>query len=239
MSATSDEFPVHTVTLRPFFVSKYEVTQAQWLRYAGQNPSWVKLSETQTPLPLHPVEQVSWNDCFQICTRMGLELPTEAQWEYAARGGTTSVWWTGNERESLVGTVNLAGGESTRAKQLWPGTPDWPELDDGYVYHAPVDRLRANPFGLHHMIGNLWEWCLDYWDRAFYTRSSTADPVASLFSGGNRVVRGSSYRNTAWLGRSSFRNAHSPETASLDAGFRPARAITGEIRYRRSIGTQR
>jgi formylglycine-generating enzyme required for sulfatase activity len=87
------------------------------------------------------------------------------------------------------------------------------------------------------MIGNLWEWCRDHWDRGFYTRSSTTDPVASRFSGRNRVIRGSSYRNTAWLGRSAFRTSGSPEAASLDVGFRPARAI--EIHHGTDPGTQR
>src|SRR5262245_28176198 len=105
--AQINESPVTTVTLQPFFVSKYEMTQAQWLRLVGTNPSNYmpgrKLEGDIAVFDLrHPVEEVSWEDCDLWLGRLGLLIPTEAQWEYAARAGTTTPRWTG------VGTEGMA-----------------------------------------------------------------------------------------------------------------------------------
>ena len=110
------EGPVHEVTLSAFFLSKYEMSQGRWKRFEGQNPSvegpdgrysasWN--AEGKAPTLLEPVESVSWTDCLKLLERMGLALPSEAQWEYGARAGTDTPWWTGEERESLRGAVNL------------------------------------------------------------------------------------------------------------------------------------
>ncbi|NOT29666.1 MAG: protein kinase, partial [Planctomycetes bacterium] len=170
--AQSGEGPVHAVTLSPFLLSKYEMTQGQWLRFVGKNPSYYQPPGGLAPSLLHPAEQVSWLDCMGIMERLGLSLPSEAQWEYGARGGTSSVWWPGDERQKLIGAVSLADQAAARGGATWSDIKDWPELDDGFVVHAPVERFAPNPFGLHNVHGNVWEWCLDGYDIDFYKQAA-------------------------------------------------------------------
>ena len=224
--AQGDEGPPHVVALSPFFLSKYELTQGQWQRFTGLNPSYFKPPGGQAPSLLHPVEQVSWFDCVETCRRMGLSLPTEAQWEYAARGGTTSVWWTGNERETLrmEKAANLADQAAKRTGAIWRAIEDWPELDDGYAFHAPVNTLAPNPFGLHHVHGNVREWCLD--GHYFYSGSAKKDPLGEPSGSSARVPRGGSFFGSAAGARSADRDVVTPMTAYDALGFRPARALT-------------
>jgi len=222
--ADGDEGPVHAVTLSAFFLSKYEMTQGQWQRFVGRNPSYY------TPGPLakslvNPVEQLSWLDCMDVMDRLGLSLPSEAQWEYGARAGTTTAWSTGSERESLRGGVNLADQAAAKAGAMWTDIKDWPELDDGYVVHAPVIEFRPNAFGLHNVHGNVWEWCLDGYDGSFYGKPSSKDPVSQPEGSSNRVNRGGSFDFAAVNARSALRNSHSPSRAVDDLGLRPARTI--------------
>ncbi|MCA8972169.1 MAG: SUMF1/EgtB/PvdO family nonheme iron enzyme, partial [Planctomycetes bacterium] len=150
------------VTLEPFFISKYEMTQEQWERVMGENPSQFtkKIGGTEEKLVLHPIENVTYIQCAEALRRLGLQFPTEAQWEYAARGGTTTPWWTGKDRETLKGAVNLMDKTYADARgEGWEGAETW--LDDGFLIHAPVHALRPNPFGLYHVLGNVAEWCLD------------------------------------------------------------------------------
>ena len=222
--AEGNEGPVHAVTLSPFFLSKYEMTQGQWLRFVGKNPSNYQPPGGRAPWLLHPVEQVSWLDCMRVMERLGLSLPSEAQWEYGARGGTTTVWWAGNERESLLGAVNLADQAAARGGAIWSDIKDWPELDDGFVVHAPVERFAANPFGLHNVHGNVWEWCLDGYDGDFYRQAVSRDPVSPPGGSSSRVDRGGSFVDAASFARSADRNFYSPSFAGF-LGLRPARTI--------------
>src|SRR5262245_14637069 len=156
--AAAYESPVHEVSLDPFFLSKYEMTQAQWARLTGQNPS----DDRDGNAAILPVEQVSWFSCDELMRRLQLTLPTEAQWEYAARAGTETIWWTGGEKESLEGAANLADVANQRMMQASLGGGDveaW--LDDGHARSSPVGSYRANPFGLHDVVGNVSEWCRD------------------------------------------------------------------------------
>jgi formylglycine-generating enzyme required for sulfatase activity len=194
------ESPVHMMTLAPYFLSKYEMTQGQWLHLVNNNPS-------QRAYDLvHPVETVSWEDCTETLERLGLVLPTEAQWEYAARAGTTSVWWTGDEKEALAGVCNLAD-------------EDW--LKDSYANPAPVGNYRANPFGLHDVIGNVWEWCRDGeggYDlpvRPGDRERQVPDPI-------NRMIRGGGFDAPAEAGRSAFRASEKPFVGVSLLGLRPA-----------------
>src|SRR5262249_35752457 len=152
----SDEHPVEAVTLEPFFISKYEMTQAQWLRLTGSNPSW--FSETGFAGergPTNPVETVSWFESSRVAERIGLRLPTEAQWGEAARGGSTSTWWTGDDRARVRKAGNVADAslsDSGFTVEPW---------SDGFDTVAPVGKFAANGFGLFDVIGNVWEWCED------------------------------------------------------------------------------
>ncbi len=214
--AADDEGPVHSVTIAPFFLSKYEMTQGQWLRFAGRNPSQYN---PQSYAPswnsagdpgdlLHPVEQVSWNDCAILLERMGLELPAEAQWEYGARAGTTTPWCCGNEKESIRNAGNVADRHAKEhdgfAGKLWE---DW---DDGNTTHARVGSYQPNAFGLHDVIGNVWESCQD-----FYAPGST-----------DRSRRGGTFFFPAAVARSAARSYRSPDNPVYDLGLRPAKRIT-------------
>jgi formylglycine-generating enzyme required for sulfatase activity/serine/threonine protein kinase len=224
---------LHAVTLSPFFLSKYEMTQGQWLRFSGRNPS---RDRPETYLRgwnraglagdlLHPVETVSWNDCVTVVERLGLSLPSEAQWEYGARGGTATSWWTGSEKESLQGAANLFDRYAkTHGLEGWPGGEEW--LDDGNTGHARVGSYRANAFGLHDVTGNVWEWCRDAYDAAFYARGPRRDPVADPAGAKFRMIRGGSYRDGVLSGRAGFRSYDAPERNSNTLGLRPARPVT-------------
>jgi formylglycine-generating enzyme required for sulfatase activity/serine/threonine protein kinase len=227
--AADDEGPVHEVTVSPYLLSKYELTQGQWSRITGRNPSYYRPPSALAPSLLHPVEQVSWEDCMRELSRMGLSLPSEAQWEYAARGGTDTPWWTGAERESLAESraANLADQAAARAGAPWPSIADWPELDDGYAVHAPVGTFAANPLGLHDVHGNVWESCLDGYDPGSYERGSGTDPVVPWEGAEYRVIRGGCYSNSADFARSAFRDGNAPQHAGSDVGVRPARILSG------------
>jgi hypothetical protein len=159
--AQSDETPLN-VLLSPFFLSKYELTQGQWLRVMQETPSNFGANHrlTRRDWAAHPVEQVDWHHCRQALARLGLALPTEAQWEYGARGGTDTPWWTGKEADGLAVAGNLSdlSYEAVFENTVKLQVLDW---DDGYTAHAPVGSFLANPFGLHDTVGNVDEWCQD------------------------------------------------------------------------------
>ncbi len=157
---------------------------------------------------------------------MGLALPTEAQWEFAARAGTTSAWWTGDERESLRGAVNLADKSVVRAGITWGAAEEWPELDDGFTWHAPVGTFAANPFGLHDVLGNVWEWCRDGFDPGFYRRVPGLDPLADPERHPTRVNRGGSFYSAPSSSRCATRNSSTPGYSSNIAGVRPVRGLS-------------
>jgi len=167
---------------------------------------------------------VSWTECAETTRRLGLLLPTEAQWEYAVRAGTRTPWWTGSAKESLLGAANLADRAGTRVNAAWPGIADWPELDDGWPVHAPVDEFRANPFGLHGVHGNVWEWCRD-WFGPYGEIERPGDGERLATDHRWRVNRGGSYTHEAAFARSSRRNNSPPETRTNHLGVRPSRAL--------------
>jgi formylglycine-generating enzyme required for sulfatase activity len=226
-AADAKESPPNAVTLAPFFMSKYEMTQGQWLRFTGQNPSvynpTTEVAGKANDLT-HPVEQVNWIECDEVLGELGLKLPTEAQWEYAARSGTSTPWWTGADRDSLEGAANIADQAAARAGANWPGIADWPELDDGYGAHAPVGTYRASPFGLHDMAGNVWEWCRD-WFGAYDSPTQGDDGERMATDTRYRIARGGGFYQDAAHARSAYRNNTSPETRINHLGVRPARML--------------
>ena len=197
--AKPDEGPVHEVTLSAFFISKYEVRQAEWQEVSASNPSRFRYDNV-------PVEGVSWNECREFCRQVGLSLPTEAQWEYACRAGMSGPY---------AGTENI-------------DDMGWYEENSGGTTH-PVGKMQPNHFGLHDMHGNVWEWCEDVYDRGFYARPEAAGPDPVCTSGSeDRVYRGGSWSGGASKGcRSAHRNENHPRThRNANLGFRPARPLS-------------
>jgi formylglycine-generating enzyme required for sulfatase activity len=223
VGAESDEGPVHQVELQPYFLSKFEMTQGQWLRTAGENPSAYRPPHIHAPSLLHPVEQVDWRTSVEFLRQLGLSLPSESQWEFGARGGQATPWWTGVDRESLRGKVNIA--DSSFAKG-WKTKVDWEDLDDGSVMHCRVGQHAANPYGLHEVAGNVWEWTLD----AFETGRKRAgdlllDPVFPLGATKVPVIRGGGFNSAAKDVRSANRTGISPTMQGHALGIRPVRAL--------------
>jgi formylglycine-generating enzyme required for sulfatase activity len=224
-AALADEQPVHDIDLAPFLISKFEMTQGQWQRLAGEQPSVfrppLRYGARERITPCHPVENVSWEQCSELLARAGLELPTEAQWEYAARGGTATVWWTGDARESLIGAANLADRSARRFEIGGEMPSDWPELDDGFPVHAPVDSLRPNPFGLHHVHGNVWEWCRDRYGE-YSVAPRAGDGLREPAGSSRHCVRGGSFNYSAGAARSAARGGDPDGWHSFAIGVRPA-----------------
>jgi formylglycine-generating enzyme required for sulfatase activity/serine/threonine protein kinase len=221
------EGPVHAVTLAPYFLSKFEMTQAQWLRFTNRNPSQYrageKLGDHACSL-VCPVEQVAWSECEETLRKLDLVLPTEAQWERAARAGSDTRWWTGDERESLRGAANLGdkyyrdnGGPSSFTYDVW--------LDDGWSLHAPVGSYRANAYGLHDVVGNVWEWCRDSYE-SYEQPVNAGDGLRRATDAHLRACRGGGFVITALDARSSTRFHNALDFRSYDLGVRPARAVT-------------
>lgn len=171
-----------------------------------------------------PVTQVSWNDAMSFCGHYTLQLPTEAQWEYACRAGQSARFWWGDLEEQGLGKINAAdrGGDG-RVFNFGERF----DFDDGYQFMAPVDRkVTPNAFGLKDMLGNVWEWCADradYTDGKVVTNTyggSVTDPLC--LSGAQRVYRGGSWVNEPAYCRSAFRVSYVPSLADYFLGFRPA-----------------
>jgi formylglycine-generating enzyme required for sulfatase activity len=228
-AARTDEGPVHEVTLAPFFMGKYEFTQGQWGRFRRANPSAYGPDRKDFGVSdiLHPVEQVSWDEAARVLGQLGLVLPTEAQWEYAARAGTTSVWWPGDEREALIGVANLADRSASRIGATWDSIKEWPALDDGFPVHARVGSLAANAFGLHDVHGNVLEWCRD-WHGAVGTYELEPEPGSGLRKPINaryHVYRGGGFIYSASAARSAYRDGNVPAYKGSSIGLRASRAL--------------
>ncbi len=217
---------LHEVTLSPFFLARHELTQGQWsrlwtwdgeLRAPSQYKAGSKVAAGAITL-VHPVEQVDWPMCDRVLTRHGLALPTEAQWEYGCRGGTTTPWCV--DLAELKTVDNLASQDATPYSVSWV-LEDW---RDGHVVHAPVGTFAANALGLYDVHGNVYEWCRDWYGD--YGSERAGDGLRSVSPAANRVTRGCGYRNPAVGARSSNRHNDAPSTRSDDLGLRPARIIT-------------
>ena len=196
--AYDNEKPTHSVTLNSFYLCKYEVTQALWQVVMGKNPSYFKGKNL-------PVEQVSWNECQNFISRLNsltgknFRLPTEAEWEYAARGGNRSQGY------KYCGSNN-------------PSDVAWYEDNSGSKTH-PVCSKSTNELGLYDMSGNVEEWCSD-WDET-YSSSSQTNPYGPS-SGVCRVYRGGSWIGDARYCRSSYRLFSAPDDRFSFLGFRLA-----------------
>jgi formylglycine-generating enzyme required for sulfatase activity len=212
------EGPRHQVTVKSFYMGKREVTQREWQELMGNNPSNFKGDNL-------PVEQVNWFEAIEYCNRRsvkegltpcsrgsgnsiscdwnanGYRLPTEAEWEYAAKGGNKNFLpylYAGSDNLEAVG---------------------WYDGNSGSRTH-PVGTKAANDLGLYDMSGNVWEWCWDW--RGDYGSGTQTDP-AGPSSGSNRVLRGGAWSGNARFPRSSGRNSNVPSGRAGDGGFRLAR----------------
>ena len=198
----SDESPTHQVTLtQAFYLSRTEVTQAQWVAKMGSNPSYFTGDTSR------PVERVSWNDIQPFCTNTGMRLPTEAEWEYAYRAGTTTAF------HGMPGYLNGTNDDN----QL--GTIAWFTSYSGNTTR-PVAGKAANGFGLYDMSGNVWEWCQDWYGT--YASGAQTNPTGPG-SGSYRVLRGGSWFSSSTSCRASTRNYGTPDSRSSYVGFRVAR----------------
>ncbi|MHC4942214.1 MAG: protein kinase domain-containing protein [Planctomycetota bacterium] len=229
--AWDNEFPLHRVALDPFYLSKFEMTQGQWLRITGNNPSHYcpgsKHSNYETGATLrNPVEMVTWFDCKRILDRLDMVLPTEAQWEYACRAGTTTPWFTGVSRHFLDGHANLADAGSTDGYSKGWDCEEW--LNDGFMATAPVGTFLPNPFGFHNMAGNVSEWCRDHGSDYVYDVTpgdGERDVKDDDWNDRFRMWRGGNYRQTAHYARSAMRSGRLPSFLREQIGVRPAMRI--------------
>jgi formylglycine-generating enzyme required for sulfatase activity len=216
-SCNSNESPVHAVTLTSaFYMGRYEVTQAQWQARMGSNPSSFTSASAQVPaaqVQNRPVERVSWDmvaSAGGFLSGTGLRLPTEAEWEYACRAGTTTAfhgftgYLSGTNDDTLVG--NIAWYSSNSSSQT-----------------RPVGGRLANGFGLHDMLGNVWEWVNDWYSSSYYGSSPSSNPTGPA-TGTDRVLRGGSWSGDTNNVRSSNRFDVTPGATSSTIGFRVARA---------------
>jgi formylglycine-generating enzyme required for sulfatase activity/serine/threonine protein kinase len=223
----ANEHPVHKVTLAPFFLAKHELTQAQWTIFSEKTPSQLRPKQRlgqHLVTNTHPVESVSWEQAQSIVARMDLILPTEAQWEYAARANTSGKWFFGNRTQQLARFANLADKSVLQAPQLGIGLFEmgW---RDTYAGHAPVAAFRPNPWGLYGMIGNVSEWCLDtYAPYTQPTTPSTGERQAKQASQ-MRVIRGGNFRSTGAMSYLRHRIVRLANFRSDSIGLRPARPI--------------
>jgi len=206
------EAPKHRVRMtNPFYLAPSEVTQAQYERVMGSNPSKFK-EDTNCP-----VEMVNWDEASAFCRKLGelpeersgqsaYRLPTEAEWEYSCRAGTTTTWYSGDDEAGL--------------KEI-----AWYTANAGGKTH-PVCEKTPNAWGLYDMHGNVWEWCQDWWAVDYFGASPLDDPTGPT-GGSNRVIRGGGWANDAVYCRAAYRCWNEPSNRyNISMGFRLARAVS-------------
>ncbi|MBI5233025.1 MAG: SUMF1/EgtB/PvdO family nonheme iron enzyme [Deltaproteobacteria bacterium] len=209
----SDERPVHKVCVDDFYMSKYETTQGQWAKVMGDNPSRFKSGVN------YPVENVSWSDVQAFIgeltgvTGMRYRLPTEAEWEYAARSGGNKERFAGFSEEADLFLYSNFCDRSCESHSKTTGQ------DDRYRNSAPVGRSRPNGLGLYDMTGNVWEWVRDWYDETYYKTSPKSNPSGASGSS-RRVIRGGSWDYEPRGLRVIDRDGLEPDKRSNNGGFR-------------------
>lgn len=196
----NNEKPVHTVSLSDYHIGQTEVTQALWTAVMGNNPSNNKGDNL-------PVDNVSWNDCIDFIKKLNaitgatFRLPTEAEWEFAARGGNASKGF-------------IYSGSNDINEVAW-------YAENSADATHPVAQKKANELGLYDMSGNVYEWCNDIYGKSYYKSSPEHNPQGAD-NGSSRVLRGGCYYNNADNCRVSFRNDFYPNRAYINDGLRLA-----------------
>ncbi|MEA1947516.1 MAG: formylglycine-generating enzyme family protein [Thermodesulfobacteriota bacterium] len=198
--AEDHETPRHIVKIsKTFYMGKYEVTQSQWSEIMNNNPSEFKDD-------IRPVERVSWNDVQEFIHKLNnkeetnkYRLPTEAEWEYAARADTESAYCFSSDIKVLSQYA-------------------WYRINSAGKTH-PIGQLKPNAWGLYDVHGNVHEWCQDWFDRNYYSQSPSNSPLGPS-SGLAKVSRGGDWGNEDWYCRSASRSLSSPDRRSNRLGFR-------------------
>lgn len=217
------EGPPHLVKIKPFFISMFPITQAQWREVAGFQKDKIDLRPDPSNFDQRslPVEQISWHEAVEFCRRLSRKtgreyrLPSEAEWEYSCRAGTTTPFHFGKTIKSNLANYN---GNTSYGSNI----------SDSYLLTGPylqqttqVEKYSPNAFGLYDMHGNVWEWCADHWHRD-YSKGAPIDGLAWMSKNKNedRVLRGGSWDSSANACRSAFRIGSNPNHKSHDIGFR-------------------
>jgi formylglycine-generating enzyme required for sulfatase activity len=213
---SDDEKPAHQVTLKDFYIGKFEVTQKLWQEIMGSNPSNFKDCVNC------PVEQVSWEEVQDFLKKLNAKypgknyrLPTEAEWEYAARGGGKAVLFGNGKNIADPQEINFDASEAY--KETYSIVGEYRQRT------VPVGSLSSpNALGLHDMSGNVWEWCSDWYASDYYKKSPASNPTGPA-SGSLRVLRGGSWYDYPQFCRVAYRNYITPGYRSNVLGFRLAR----------------
>jgi formylglycine-generating enzyme required for sulfatase activity len=194
----ADEYPQHRVTLSAFYIGKYPVTQAQWRAVMRTNPS-------HFPGNNHPVDSITWDEAIEFCRRLSYatnrtyRLPTEAEWEFACRAGTGTLYNYGDEEELIL-------------QYAWC-------LPNSSNHTHPVGEKKPNGWGLYDTHGNVWEWCQDWYSSDYYQYSPNVNPPGPT-KGTSRVLRGGSWYSLPNYCRSAGRSNHQPDLRDPLVGFR-------------------
>jgi formylglycine-generating enzyme len=200
-----EEGPEHTVSVDNFYIDKYEVTQKHFKEVTGNNPSEF-IGEN------FPVEKVHWKQASDFCEQIGKRLPTEAEWEIAAKGGQNYLYpW---------GDVMLSGKANLCDKNCFVVTHTG-QFEDNAKYTAPVGSYPPNGYGLYDMAGNVWEWVNAWYGEGSYQGAPLKNPHGPHF-GFAKIIRGGSWINAPDFLRSSFRNWSDPASQTNYFGFRCA-----------------
>ncbi|MCG6553085.1 MAG: formylglycine-generating enzyme family protein [Candidatus Magnetominusculus sp. LBB02] len=215
-----NERPVHEVCVSDFSMGKYEVTNQQFKKFRPSHDSGkfegVSLNENN-----QPVVNVSWEDAVEYAkwlsskTGRTYRLPTEAEWEYAARAGSSSAYYWGNDASEACKYANVSDAAAQKKYPKWRSF----NCDDGHLVAAPVGSFRPNAFGLYDMLGNAWEWVEDVYNAEAYSKLPKNNPVFEG-SGEYRVERGGGWSNGPMGVRSSHRVGLTPTFGHRSLGFR-------------------
>lgn len=206
----SDEHPTHTITVDDFEIGKTEVTVLQWKYYCEQvkkelpeAPAWGWVDD-------HPIVNITWGEANAYCAWLSKDqgkeyrLPTEAEWEYAAKGGKN-------------------GKQYKYSGAQWPDTVAWYSSNSKNTTH-PVATKKPNELGIYDMTGNALEWCSDYYNNSYFTKAPQHNPKGPE-AGTSRVVKGGAYSYNASICRTAFRNGFNPGLLRVQLGFRVVRSV--------------
>ncbi len=197
---SEDEMPQHEVVIsQPFYMGRYEVSQGEWEAVMRNNPSEFKGAD-------RPVDSVSWEEVQTFLAKLNeragatlYRLPTEAEWEYAARAGSTTSRYWGDDSAAMERHAWFAGNSGKRSR--------------------PVGQLQANAWGLHDMLGNVWEWCQDWYSPKTYANGKVTNPQGAA-EGSSRVIRGGGWNSYASHIRSAYRFELNPAHRRRNLGLR-------------------